>query len=149
MGRLGCYDTFSRLPKRYASLPQPKLLQTLTDLNTTAHPIQVGWNSRNSNTVRSRTVSAAVYNMCVQSSGIIASNIYREDDSPRYLRGNRVLVGLISTNMVIYLLTKVYYVWRNKSRAKKWDAMSESQQLEYLAATTDEGNKRLDFRLAH
>ncbi|KAE8314007.1 hypothetical protein BDV41DRAFT_587725 [Aspergillus transmontanensis] len=114
-----------------------------------AHPIQVAWNSRNSNTVRSRTVSAAVYNMCVQASGIIASNIYRQDDAPRYKRGNKVLVALVVTNIFIYLFTKVYYVWRNASRDKKWNAMSEEEKRVYLATTKDEGNKRLDFRFAH
>ncbi|KAK6824111.1 hypothetical protein RU639_005242 [Aspergillus parasiticus] len=114
-----------------------------------AHPIQVAWNSRNSNTVRSRTVSAAVYNMCVQASGIIASNIYRQDDAPRYKRGNKVLVALVVTNIFIYLFTKAYYVWRNASRDKKWNAMSEEEKRVYLATTKDEGNKRLDFRFAH
>jgi hypothetical protein len=52
-------------------------------------------------------------------------------------------------NVVIYLLTKVYYVWRNKSREKKWNAMSEIERLEYLSTTKDEGNKRLDFRFQH
>lgn len=46
-----------------------------------AHPIQVGWNSRNSNTVRSRTVSAACYNMFVQAGGVVSSNLYRKGES--------------------------------------------------------------------
>ena len=87
--------------------------------------------------------------MFVQASGIIASNIYRADDAPRYKRGDRVLVSLCVLNIVVYLLTKVYYVLRNKIRSKKWDAMTEGERLHYLAVTKDEGNKRLDFRFAH
>ncbi|KIW81694.1 hypothetical protein Z517_04720 [Fonsecaea pedrosoi CBS 271.37] len=112
------------------------------------HAIQVGWNSRNSNSVRSRTVSAALYNMGCQTSGIIASNIYREDDRPRYRRGNRVLVSLCAVNIGIYIFAKVYYVVRNKRRDRIWNAMTEEQRAEYLATTTDKGNKRLDFRFA-
>lgn len=99
--------------------------------------------------MRLRTVSAALYNMTVQSAGIIASNVYREEDAPRYREGNRVLIGICVMLMAQYVLTKGYYMWRNKSRAKIWDAMSEKEQREYLETTTDEGNKRLDFRFAH
>jgi len=114
-----------------------------------AHPIQVNWNSRNSNAVRSRTVSAALYNMSVQTSGIIAANIYQKDDAPRYKRGNRILLSLLVTNIFLYLGTKVYYVKRNAYREKKWNSMTEGEKLDYLATTSDEGNKRLDFRFAH
>ncbi|KAK3643625.1 hypothetical protein LTR56_010135 [Elasticomyces elasticus] len=113
------------------------------------HPIQVGWNSRNSNTVRSRTVSAATYNMFVQASGIISSNVYQKGDAPNYRKGNKALLGLAVGNIGVYALTKVYYVWRNKSRDRTWDAMSTADRVRYLETTTDEGNKRLDFRFAH
>jgi len=114
-----------------------------------AHPIQVGWNSRNSNTVRSRAVSAALYNMCVQTSGIIGANIYRKDDAPRYQRGNHVLLALLILNIFLYLGTKIYYVKRNEYRDQKWVKMTEDEKMVYLATTTDEGSKRLDFRFAH
>jgi hypothetical protein len=52
-------------------------------------------------------------------------------------------------NIVLYILTKVYYVFRNNQRDKKWASMTEEQRLEYLATTKDKGNKRLDFRFHH
>ncbi|KAF4952274.1 hypothetical protein FGADI_6895 [Fusarium gaditjirri] len=113
----------------------------------TAHSIQVSWNSRNSNTVRLRTVSAAVYNMSVQSAGIIASNVYRKEDAPRYREGNKNLLAIIALNITLYLLTRTYYIWRNKSRDRIWDAMDDEQKKHYLDTTKDQGNKRLDFRL--
>lgn len=117
--------------------------------HSTAHPIQVSWCSRNSNGVRSRTVSAALYNMAVQTGGIIASNIYHASDAPRYKYGDRVLVIICVANIAVYVLTKIYYVLRNRRKAQAWDAMSEDEKLVYLKTTTDEGNKRLDFRFAH
>ncbi|KLU82426.1 MFS transporter [Magnaporthiopsis poae ATCC 64411] len=114
-----------------------------------AHPIQVGWNSRNSNSVRLRTVSAACYNMFVQAGGVVGAQIYRAEDGPFYPRGNRALLGLVCMNIVLYCLVKVYYVRRNQSKAAKWDAMTPEQRLDYLANTKDEGNKRLDFRFQH
>ncbi|KAJ7826556.1 hypothetical protein B0H14DRAFT_2816914, partial [Mycena olivaceomarginata] len=77
------------------------------------HPIQVGWCSRNSGAVASRTVNASLYNMCVY------SQIYRKDDAPMYRRGNRVLIIISCINLiVVYPGTKAYYIWRNKQRAK-------------------------------
>lgn len=110
------------------------------------HPIHVSWASRISNTVRTRTVSAAVYNMCVQCNGIIAANIYRDDDSPLYRRGNRQLIALVCTTIVLYVIAKVYYTWRNKQRSKAWNALSPEEKRRYLDTTTDEGSQRKDFQ---
>ncbi|KAL3420539.1 hypothetical protein PVAG01_06984 [Phlyctema vagabunda] len=87
--------------------------------------------------------------MCVQLARIIYSNIYREDDSPAYRRGNRQLIAICCMNIVIYLLAKAYYIWRNRTRDKQWKSMNEDERVEYLQTTTDSGNKRLDFRFAH
>lgn len=109
------------------------------------HPIQVGWCSRNSGAVASRTVNASLYNMFVQASSVISSQIYRADDAPRckiYLffpfyfagvdicllpdrRGNRILITICCVNLlVLYPGTKLYYLWRNKQRDKVWNAMT-------------------------
>lgn len=113
------------------------------------HAILVGWNARNSNTVRTRAVSAALYNMFVQSGNIIATNIYRDDDQPLYRRGNKILLGICCFNIVLFYLVKAFYIWRNKTRETKWNALSKAEQDDYILTTKDEGMKRLDFRFAH
>ncbi|KAF8807922.1 MFS general substrate transporter [Phlegmacium glaucopus] len=113
------------------------------------HPIQVAWASRNSYSVRTRTVSASVYNMFVQASGIISANIYRSDDKPLYKRGNRQLIAICSMNIVLYIGTYFFYRTLNARREKIWKKWSPQEQQKYLETTKDEGNKRMDFRFAY
>ncbi|KAF9057193.1 allantoate permease [Panaeolus papilionaceus] len=133
--------------------PNPWLFYGMTSvllMYPYTHPIQVGWASRNSGAVATRTVSASVYNMFVQASSIISANIYRKDDQPMYRRGNSYLIAICAFNLfILYPGTKLYYIWRNKQKARKWDAMTSEEKSEYLATTKDVGNRRLDFRFAH
>ncbi|KZV97352.1 MFS general substrate transporter [Exidia glandulosa HHB12029] len=113
------------------------------------HPIQVSWMSRLSGGVRTRTVSASVYNMCVQAGAIIYANIYRKDDAPLYKRGNRVLIGITCMNIALYAFAFFFYRTINKRRDRIWNSWTKEEQEHYLATTKDEGNKRLDFRFAY
>jgi MFS family permease len=113
------------------------------------HAILVALTSRNAGSVRTRTVGSSLYNMAVQLSNIISSQIYQANDAPYYYTGNKVLLGIVAYNIVIFIGAKAYYVWRNAKRDQIWDAMTRQERITYLATTTDKGNKRLDFRFAH
>lgn len=79
---------------------------------------------------------------------MVSSNVYREDDRPAYRRGNRVLLGLNVLSIFLIIATKAYYMWRNKQRTRKWDALTEDQKTQYLEAHKDDtGPSRLDFKL--
>lgn len=59
------------------------ILTTLLSFPT-SHPIQIGWLSRISGSTRTRTVSAALYNMFIQVQIVVSANVYREEDLPDY-----------------------------------------------------------------
>ncbi|KAI1610260.1 major facilitator superfamily domain-containing protein [Exophiala viscosa] len=113
------------------------------------HAILVGMISRNANSVGTRAVSAAVYNICYQIGSIVAVNVYRNDDKPYYYRGNKILVGLASANIVLFFLAKLYYIKRNQQKERQWRLLSDFDQANYLSTTKDTGTKRLDIRFAH
>ncbi|KAI3622226.1 major facilitator superfamily transporter [Moniliophthora roreri] len=95
------------------------------------HPIQVAWASRNSYSVRT-----SVYNMFVQAGAVI-------------YRGNRVLIGICSMNICLYIGTYLFYKYLNYRRDKIWNSWSKKEQQSYIETTKDEGNQRLDFRFAY
>ena len=75
--------------------------------------------------------------------------IYRDEDRPLYRTGNKILLGLVSFNLVWAIGMKYFYTWRNESKEKVWSGMTREEKNNYLETTKDEGNKRLDFRFAH
>lgn len=113
------------------------------------HAIVGGWVSSNSNDVGSRSISASLYNMSVQLGGICAPFVYRDDDKPYYRRGNKTLIGINVLGIFLFLFAKAYYVWKNKSRDQKWNAMTKEEQNDYTANSEDRGSRRLDFRFLH
>lgn len=62
--------------------------------------------------------------MCVQLGGIIAANIYRNEDKPLYHHGNRVLMGINFLSIFLFLFAKGYYTVKNRIRDRKWNAMT-------------------------
>lgn len=87
--------------------------------------------------------------MNVQLGNVIANFIYLDDDKPKYKRGNSTLIGINVLCIVLFLLTKAYYIWRNKQRDAIWNAMTEEERQDYIQNTKLQGSRRLDFRFAH
>ncbi|KAL0575234.1 hypothetical protein V5O48_006725 [Marasmius crinis-equi] len=126
------------------------------------HPIQVAWASTNSYSVGNRTVSASAYNMpkyivtrtslSVCGFSLLAGTVLETDHdfvNDIDKAGNRVLIGICSMNIVLYISIHFFYKYLNKRRDKTWNSWSKEEQRNYLENTKDQGSKRLDFRFAY
>jgi len=113
------------------------------------HAMMVSACSRNSQSIKTRTVSASIYNMFVQAGSIIGSNVYRTRDKPYYRTGNTALFALSISMFPILILTKLFYVILNKRRENKWSKMTVEEREEYILTTKDRGSSKLNFRFAH
>jgi len=52
--------------------------------------------------------------MAVQTSNIISTQVYQNNDKPLYYTGNKVLLGLAAYNVVLFIGAKIYYTLKNK-----------------------------------
>lgn len=122
------------------------------------HSIIVGLVSRNAKAVGRRAVAAAIYNMTYQIGSIAAVNIYRDGDKPYCeckcqislavkaklimlsidYTANKGLIGLCVFNILLFVLAKLYYVWRNR--------VIERQSIE---APETEKSRMVDRRFTH
>lgn len=87
--------------------------------------------------------------MSCQTGSIVSTYIYRDDDKPLYRRGNSVLLIFNLLSILVFVLTKLYYVLRNRQKAKVWNALTEEEQVHYRKTTKLQGSRRLDFQFAH
>ncbi|KAK4185064.1 major facilitator superfamily domain-containing protein [Podospora australis] len=113
------------------------------------HAILVAWTSKNANNVGTRTVASALYNISVQAGHVAYSFIYVNNDKPYYRNGNTKLLAINIVSIVLFLLAKVYYIWRNKQKERQWNQMTEAEQVDYIKNSEVKGCKRLDFKFAH
>jgi hypothetical protein len=72
-----------------------------------------------------RPVSNCLLLVFVQVGGITASQIYQAKDSPLYKTGNHILLYINILSLFLFIFAKVFYVLKNKSRDKKWNALTK------------------------
>ena len=112
-------------------------------------PLSISWCSVNSNSVRNRAVSSALVNIFLQISAIVSANIYRKDDAPAYKRGNVDLIGISFGALGACVISRMYFVLRNKFKENKWKELTIEERKEYIDDCPDVANKTLDFRFQY
>ncbi|KAK9709664.1 hypothetical protein K7432_008886, partial [Basidiobolus ranarum] len=113
------------------------------------HPINAAWLTENVAPMGKRSIALAMYIMSVNINGLASSQIYRDDDKPRFHRGNWIIIGLAILTIILFIAQRYHYIFLNRRREKIWNSMSEEDKKEYIQTTHHIGNDRLDFRFTY
>lgn len=107
------------------------------------------WVSRNSASTGKRAISAAIFMMFIDAGYMASSVVYKTSQLPTLKDGNLSLFIIMLVLVVLMVLTKVYYVVRNKMKKNKWNKLSEREQMSYLETKGWKDNKTGFYQLAH
>lgn len=109
----------------------------------------VGWVSENAQSVETRTISLCLLNMLVQVGSIFATFVYTNEDQPFYVKGNTALAIISGFAIVQGLVTRAYFVMRNRDKRQKWERLTPEEQTDYRIKTREFGPRRLDVALVY
>lgn len=77
----------------------------------------------------------------------MASNFYREPDSPRYILGHSLELGFVCAGIVAAVILNIGYAASNKKRERK---LAEASEGGFAARELSElGDKAYTFRYMH
>ncbi|KAK9679932.1 hypothetical protein K7432_016104 [Basidiobolus ranarum] len=113
------------------------------------HPINAAWLTENVAPMGKRSIGLAMYIMSVNINGLVGSQIYRDDDKPRFHRGNWINIGLAFFTILLFIGQRYRYVVLNRRRDLIWNSMSAEDKKVYNQTTQHVGNDRLDFRFTY
>ncbi|KAI0332181.1 MFS general substrate transporter [Cubamyces sp. BRFM 1775] len=103
-------------------------------------PMVLSWLGNNAVGHYKRGVGLGMQVMFGNIAGIIASNIYRVEDAPRYIRGHVAELSMISMGLVVVPTTAFIYARRN---ARKDVAQREREEKGMSVQLTEEEVKRM------
>lgn len=110
------------------------------------HGMQIAWMASNTAPIGKRTLALAAVIGAANINSVPGSQIYQENDAPRYRRGNKINISLQVVTVFLFLFQRTKYKLTNAWRNHTWNKMSDYEKAVYLQDTKDKGNNRLDFR---
>ncbi|EDR09467.1 uncharacterized protein LACBIDRAFT_248936 [Laccaria bicolor S238N-H82] len=112
------------------------------------HPLNVAWMSENTGSIGKRTTLTCMYSKYIRSMGIAAfdAQIYRADDAPDFKRGNLTNIMFAGTAVVLWIVQKYMYRYRNAVRARKLEVMTEAERREEKDRKEEKGNDSVIFK---
>jgi hypothetical protein len=97
--------------------------------------LHVTWLGQNVAGFRKRSVSVGLQQTIGNCGGVVAGQIYRSVDKPRYLIGHGVSLGFWM--IAIAGMTAEYFIWRSRNAAREKMSAGEKDEIDVAGITGD------------
>lgn len=109
-------------------------------------PLGLAWNSGNIGGSLKRGTGIAMQVMGGNCGGIIASYVYLTKDSPRFIKGHSILIGVVG---MAFFLTSFMMIWCQRENTRRYAvALAQSSNGGKKVERLTDEEKRLEAELA-